>query len=219
MSEIVLKKMHAALVAVAPVVLLIGVIVTPYVSDLTDTQEMADKFVNTNRVAWGAIALALSMGLGFLAFFAIRLHLKEAGEALWSFVAVPLVVIGSMPFALQAGTYLAAVPVASSGGDVAAYLDDANSWVLPLAIVGVIMYALGLLAFAVSVRRSHLLSQQLTLLVVVALVVAALANFIPRGWAFYLTAIATIVAFWPLAYGIWGQPLPQPAMQTRPARA
>jgi hypothetical protein len=206
-------------VAIAPVVLLIGVVILPYIEDVTDTEAIAGKFADDpNRVAWGAIVLAISLGLGFLAVFAIRLHLKEAGEALWSFVAVPLIVLGGIAFALQAGMYLATAPIESSGGDVRAYLDDSESWIAPLVIAGGIVYGLGVLSLAVSVWRSKLLSQQLTWLTVAALVVSVVANFIPMGWAFYLFAVATLVGFWPVAYGIWGQSAPQATMQARPAR-
>ena len=83
------------------------------------------------------------------------------------------------------------------------------------------IFALGVFGFAMGVVRSGVLGPRLTRLVVGALVVMAVARFVPLGAALYVGGAAALVALWPLAYEMWkhpeaarppaGQPRPMPA--------
>jgi hypothetical protein len=61
------------------------------------------------------------------------------------------------------------------------------------------------------VFSSSRLSPPLTRLVVGALVVIAVARFVPLGAAPYVIAAAGVVALWPLAYELWKRPKARPA--------
>ncbi len=64
------------------------------------------------------------------------------------------------------------------------------------------------------------MSRRLSRLVVGALVVLAVARFVPVGAVqLYVQGAAGIVALWPLAYEMWRHPEARPAEQPRPVPA
>jgi hypothetical protein len=60
-----------------------------------------------------------------------------------------------------------------------------------------------------------ILSPPLTRLVVGALVVMAVARFVPLGAAPYVIAAAGVAALWPLAYEMWKRPEARPQPRSR----
>jgi hypothetical protein len=68
-----------------------------------------------------------------------------------------------------------------------------------LLLTASVSVALGALALALAIARSGILSTRLTRLVTAALVVMALARFVPLGVAQIVIGTAAVVALWPLA--------------------
>lgn len=216
MSEQTQARIRAAAVALAPVVFLIGILTLPYLSDRTDTAATASKVAEDGmRSAWGIILLVASVVLTLLAVFSLRRHIEAAGERTWSFVAVPLIVAGGVGLAFMAGVYLAAVPLAAGGGDVVAYFEDAKAWIMPINIVAAGLFGLGWLSLAAAILRARVLVPERARVVALALVVLAVAQFLPWGWGLYLSGIALLVGLWPLAYELWAQTGNQPMRQAR----
>ena len=155
-----------------------------------------------------------------LAFLAIRSYLREAGEERWSVLALPFIVVGSTLFVVLTGMEIAVMAAAEVGADVQAVQSALLPWFIPILLTGAVSFALGVFGFARGIVRSGVLGPQLTWLVVGALVVMAIARFVPLSAAPYVIAVAGIVALWPLAYEMWkhpeaarpaGQPEPMPA--------
>ena len=219
MSETRQAQVRAGVVAIAPVLLLIGFLTVPYVGDTTDNAAIAKEIGgDAARASWGFLIAVASISLTILAAFSLRHYLTAAGEDGWSFIMVPLVVVGAVIIVVAVTTQFFAVAMASEAGlDAEAYLIAAEDWFLPLFIAGGVIFGLGWLALAMSVYQSNIMSRELTLLVVVALVVVVAANFIPTGWAGYLLAIAAIVASWPLAYTMWPATVTAPSTGAQPA--
>jgi hypothetical protein len=155
-------------------------------------------------------------GLAVLAFLAIRSYLRETGEERWSVPALPFIVIGSTLFVVLTGMEIGLMAAAETGADVQAVQSALLPWFIPILLTGALSFALGVLGFAMGIIRSGVLSPLLTRLVVGALVVMAVARFVPLSVAPYVIAAAGIVALWPLAYEMWKYPEPaQPATQPR----
>ncbi len=200
-------RFRAAIVAIAPTVLLAAFVYHPYIADLTDKAAVAAALASSTT-HWGFSHLVVGVGsaLVVLAFLAIQSWLREAGEERWSMMGLPFIVVGSTLFAFLPAMEIAMLGVADAGADVAAVLIAMDSWFFPILITGAIIFALGILGFATGLVRSRVLGTRLIWLVVGALVVMAAARFVPVGAALYVGGVAGIVALWPLAYEMWKHP-------------
>jgi hypothetical protein len=221
MSTTTRARFRAAIVAIAPAVLLAAFIYHPYIANLTDKAAVATALAS-DTTRWGLSHLAVGVGSGLvvLAFLAIRSYLRDVGEERWSILALPFIVIGSTLFVFLPAMEIAMLAAAEVGADVQAVQSALDSWFFPILLAAAITFALGVLGFAMGIVRSGVLGPQLTWLVVGALVVMAAARFVPLGAALYVGGAAAIVALWPLAYEMWkhpeaarpaGQPGPMPA--------
>ncbi len=94
MSQLTQARLRVGVVAVAPVVVLIAFLYQPYIADFTDNAAFADEVAaDTTRWAWSATIGAAGLALTALLIISLRSYLRAAGEQLWSFIAVPLVVV------------------------------------------------------------------------------------------------------------------------------
>src|SRR5215216_6979997 len=221
MSSTTRARFRAAIVAIAPAVLLFAFVYHPYISPPTDPAAIAAA-ATSDTTRWGLSHLAIGVGYGLavLAFLAIRSYLREAGEERWSILALPFIVIGSTLFAFLPAMEIAMLAPAEVGADVHAVLIALDSWFFPVLLIGAITFAVGILDFAMGIVRSGVLSPRLSWLVAGALVVMAAARFIPSGAALYVGGVAGMVALWPLAYEMRKHPeAARSAEQPRPMPA
>jgi hypothetical protein len=207
MSSTTRARLRAAIVAIAPAVLLAAFVYHPYIADITDKAAVAAALA-AHTTHWGAVHLAVGVGSGLvvLAFLAIRSYLREAGEDRWSILALPFIVMGSTLFAFLPAMEIAMMAAGEAGADVEAALIAMDPWFFPILLAAAITFALGVLGFAMGIVRSGVLGPRLTWIVVGALVVMAAARFVPLGAALYVGGAGAIVALWPLAYEMWKHP-------------
>lgn len=136
-----------------------------------------------------------------LAFLGIRSILREAGEDRWSIRALPFIVVGSVLYAILPGMEFTVIAVAETGGDVAAAQAAIEQWFVPVIMASALTYAIGVFGFAIGISRSGVLGTGKARLVVVALVLMALARFVPLGFVqFYVQGAAGLAALWTVAY-------------------
>ena len=207
MSTTTTARLRAAIVAIAPAVLLAALVYHPYIANLTDKASVAAA-LTSDTTRWGLSHLAVGVGSGLavLAFLALRSYLREAGEERWSVLGLPFIVLGSTLFAFLPAMEIAMLAAAETGADVQAALTALDSWFFPILLTAALTFALGVLAFAMGIVRSGVLSPRLTRLVVAALVVMAGMRFVPLGAALYVEGAAAVVGLWPLAYEMWKHP-------------
>lgn len=221
MSSTARARFRAAIVAIAPAVLLVAFAYHPYIANLTNKAAVAAALAsNTTRWGLSHLAVGVGSGLAVLAFLAIRSYLREAGEERWSVLGLPFIVMGSTLFAFLPAMEIATLAAAETGADLQAVQTALDSWFFPILLTAAVIFALGVLGFGMGIVRSGVLDPQLTWLVVGALVVMAVARFVPLGAALYVGGIASMVALWPLAFEMWKHPeAARPARQTRPMPA
>jgi hypothetical protein len=161
-------------------VLLAAFIYHPYIANLTDKAAVTVA-LTSDTTHWGLSHLAVGVGSGLavLAFLAVRSYLREAGEERWSILGLPFIVMGSTLFAFLPAMEIAMLAAAETGADVEAVQTALDSWFFPILLTAAVIFALGVLGFAMGIVRSGVLSPQLTWLVVGALVVIAAARFVP----------------------------------------
>jgi hypothetical protein len=220
MRATVRTRFRMAIVAVAPAVLLAGFAYHPYISPPTDEAAVAAAAASdTLRWQLAHVTIAVGYGLVVLAFMAVRSHLREVGEERWSMLALPPVVLGSTLFVILTGMEFALAAVAETGGDAQAVQAALFPWFVPILLAGGVGFALGAFGFAVGIARSAILRPGLTRMVAGALLVMAVARFVPLSLAPHLMAAAGVVALWPLAYEMRRLPEARPSGQARPLPA
>jgi hypothetical protein len=74
-------------------------------------------------------------------------------------------------------------------------------WFVPVIMTSALTYAIGVFGFAVGISRSEVFGTGKARVVVIALVLMALARFVPLGLVqFYVQGAAGLVALWIVAY-------------------
>jgi hypothetical protein len=206
------------IVAVAPAVLVAGLVYHPYIANATDKDAVAEALV-ADTTRWGVAHLGVGIGSGLLilAFLAVRGRLREAGEERWSSRGVPLVVLGSVLFSLLPAMEIGALAGAEAGADVAAAQRELQPWFLPVLLIGAVAFAAGMLCFSLGIARSGMLDPRLTRVVVTGLCLAAVVRVVPLGAAFYVGSVALLAGMWPLAYALWQDLASRSETGARPA--
>lgn len=202
---------YAATAAVVggPAVLLGGIIYHPFIADLRDKDAVAAA-LEADHHGWMAahVVAAVGGGLVILAQLAVRSALRERGEQRWSALSVPFAVLGGTAFGMLPAMELAVLAAAEAGSDTAAVLRAMNPSFVPVLQIGALLFAVAMIALAVAVVRSQVLSRWTTALFVVAAVVAATSRFLPLGAALTVGAVALLVALWTLAPAV-SRPAPR----------
>lgn len=220
MSEFTQARLRVGVVAVAPVVVLIGFLWAPYIANFTDNAAVADEVAaDTTRWAWSTTINAVGLALTALLIISLRSYLRTAGEQLWSFIAVPLIVVGGVLIAYVTGADLGLANAIEAGASGEAVLKAGEPWFFGTFLPAAIIFGLGWLSLAAAVYKSGVLSHQLTWVVVGALVVLTVAIFIPTGWGRYVIGVAAIVASWTLAYQMWSETREAPMTGAQPSPA
>ena len=206
---------RAAIVAIAPISLLVAVIWHPYLPGrLPDHAAIAEAVADdTTRWALAHLATAVASGVIVLAFIAIRGFLREAGDTSLSAVGLGFIVMGSLSYVMLPGMEFASLAALESGADPEAAQAALDDWFVPVLVIGALLFAIGIVCVAMAVRRHAGLGPTLTWIVVLALVVMAASRFVPfTAVQFYVQSAAALIALWPLAWAIKEQRrVPSPA--------
>lgn len=212
MSRTRSARLRAAVVVIAPALLLLGFAYHPYVTIGTDEAALASA-ASEDTTRWGLAHLAIGVGYALmaLAFVALRSYLGEAGEERWSVLGLPFAVFGSCLFIPLTGMEFALLAAAETGGDVEAVQEELFPWLVPLLAAGALSFTIGAVCFALAAARSSILGSLLTRVVVAGFVVMALARFVPLGAAQIVIGVAAVVALWPIAERMWRDPSPSAA--------
>jgi hypothetical protein len=209
MSEILEARFRAATLVIASAVLLAGLIYHPHLPGPLPNDVAVATSAASDTTRWGIAHLAIGIGSGLLvlAFLAIRVLLREAGDERWSGPALPFIVLGSTLLTFLAALEFAPLAAVKAGSDAAAAQAALASWFVPILFAGSALFAVGVVGFAMGIVRARVLSPPLTRVVVAGLVVMAISRFVPFTEAqLYVQGAAVVLALWPLAYTIWEQP-------------
>ena len=210
-------RFRAGIVAVAPLVLVVGFVSHPYIGVGPPNAAAVAAAAASHTTRWGISHLIVALGSGLLAlaFLAIRSFLRDAGEERWSPPALPLIVIASTLYAVLPGMEFAPLAAAEAGADVRAAQSALQPWFIPVILISGGTFALGVFRFARGVASIGLSRPGLTRVVVGGLALMAVARMVPlSGAQLYAQSAALVVALWPLAYEMWRYPEAHPADQT-----
>lgn len=209
-----MRTLRAAMVAIGPAILLAALSAHPYLPGRQPNVDALAAAVTSDPVRWGLahIAGGVASGLLILAFLGVRSYLHEAGEERWSALGMPFIVLGSTLYAMLPAMEFAPLAAVETGASPQAAQDALRPWFLPMLVTGAVSFAVGALAFAKGIAHSRVLSPRATRLVAAALIIMAVARFVPfSAVQFYLQGAAGIAAMLPVAARMWTQPEPRRA--------
>lgn len=199
---------RAAILILAPAVMLAGMLYHPHIGNPFDADFLAHlgAAVVADPVRWGVAHLLVAVGSGLiaLAFLALRGRLREEGEDRWSGPALYFIVMGSVLYAVVPAMEFGPLAVAGTGADVetvAATQGAMFPWFVPILFTSALLFLVGAAGFAMGIMRAAILSSPLARLVALAIVVMAASRLVPLSLVqFHVQAVAGVVALWPLAY-------------------
>jgi hypothetical protein len=206
MTESTTSRARAIGTALAPPALLAAFVWHPYLTGRLPNAPAIAEAVAEDPARWGLAHLAagVASGVVVLAFIAVRGFLRDRGDDRWSAVGLPFIVIGSVLYAMLPGMEFAPLAAVAAGGDPEAAQRALQPWFLSVLLIGAVTFAVGVLCVAKAIAGHRILSQGMTRMVVVALVVFAVSRSVPlfvvQG---YVQAAAAVVALWPLAGQMW----------------
>lgn len=213
----------AAVMAIAPAVMLAGFLYHPHIGNPTDADFLANlgAAVEGDPVRWAVAHLLIAVGSGLiiLAFLALRAWLRAAHEERWSAPAVPFIVMGGTFYALLPAMEFAPLAAAASGADAAAAQGALLPWFAPVLFTSALIFLIGAVAFAIAVRRVGIGGRRLARVVAPAIILMAGARLVPLSFVqLHAQAAFGLVALWPLAHVLWTRPMaPSPAAEAAEA--
>lgn len=206
MTQSTSGRAQAAIVAIAPLFLLAALAYHPFIANLTDAVTVAGAATaDTSRWALAHIAVGLGAGLLLAALLAMCEFLRNSGEHRRSSAAVPFLAVGSTLFAFLPAMETAMGAASLAGADAVAVQSEIDVWFVPILLASSVIFAVGLIYLAVAVVESRAFDRRLTALVAGALVVMAVARFVPLGAALYLGGVSGVVALLPVAARMWSE--------------
>lgn len=201
------RLLGAVTVAVAPLVLLGGILYHPFIADLRHKHDVAAA-LTSSTIRWSIAHLVAAVGSALiaLAFLAVAAALRQRGEWRWSGRAVPFVVVGSTLFALLPAMEISVLAASLAGADAEAVLIELEPWFRPMLFGSAAVFAVGMACAARAILRAMVFGRAVTALVVGALTVTAVSRFLPFGAALTVGAAALLVGLWPLVGTVAARP-------------
>jgi len=200
----------AAIVAVAPLVLLAAFIAHPYIGLGPPDEVAVASAAASSTFRWGIshLMVGVASALLLLAFLAIRSYLRETGDDRWSARALPFVIVGGTLYAILPGMEFAALAAVETGGDVRAAQAAIEPWFVPVIVTSGVAWAIGVVGFARAVSSVGPVALGVPRFVVAAFGAMAIARLVPLTVVqFYVQSAAALIALWPLAYAMWRRPV------------
>lgn len=202
-TEVARAQVDRAVLFVAPVVFLAGLVAHPFVRNYMDTEVIATAIIGAPG-RWGMAHLIIAVGVGLvlLAALAIRRQFQIAGEHRWSGIGLALLIVGGVLLGAVVGAEITLSAVVNSGSDVLAVLTEAETWTRPLFIGGIALFALGWLSFAGAFYKVAMLGQTRSRLAIMALIAIPVGTFIPQTTGSYVYGVAVLVVSWLVGLGV-----------------
>lgn len=196
------KRSQAIIILAFPIVLTVGIVLIPVVTDYTDHRLAEQAVAQVGRWFLGHLISAVGFSLSILTISVIDGHLRSVSDALPRFT-LPIVAVGAGLYAAGLGADgIGPVAVQAAGYSPVLFFDGSGMWVTGVFITGTIVFGIGLLMTVVaSIRQELILGWSRYVCFISALLFMG-APAILSGWALYGVAVAAFGVFVPLALAI-----------------
>ena len=168
MWEVTQARLRAAAVSF-PALFTLGLLVAPQIKHSESVAALIAKAVDDpTGWQWRWFLAATGITFELISLIAIRSYLRSAGENLWSFLAVPLIIVGFSALMYTQAKTSALAPAIEAGASGQAMMEAS---IPPVALVYAPVLLLGTsgwVCLIVGIWRSHILSRAMTWTVALA---------------------------------------------------
>lgn len=186
-----------------PVLLLIGIVLIPVVSDYSNHQLAEQAVQQTTRWFLGHILAAVAFAISINTIRSINKHLQLVSQSLPS-ITFPLITVGAGLYAAGLGADgIGPLAVQAAGYSPTIFFDGSGWWVTGIFLVGTIVYGLGLLSMVIHMNRQRFLTGWSSYISFVSVLIFMTAPMILSGWALYGVALAAFGIFLPVVLLLW----------------
>ena len=193
------KRAQIIYVLAFPVVLTIGIVLIPVVTDYTDHRLPEQAVEQTVRWFAGHIIAAIGFGLAILAVGSIDRHLQLMSRSLPG-VTLPGVAVGAGLYAAGLGADgIGPLAVRSAGYSPVIFFDGSSLWMNGIFIAATLVFAIGVLSLVIGSIQRELLRGWSRYVSLVSAIIFVGAPAILSGWALYGVALAAFGVFVPFA--------------------
>lgn len=204
LSDDTVSQARAAIIGVAPLVMLAAFVSHPHIMFLPSAEAVAHA-VQADTLRWAIAHWGIGIGSALMAvaFTAVCGHLRDAGENRWSALASPFLIFSAAVYAILPGMEFTVLAAAKTGGNIVASQEAVDVWFVPTLFIAGVSNAVGVFFLTRAIRISRILGESARTVVVAALVVLAVARLVPVGPVqFYVQGLAGIIALWPISGAI-----------------
>jgi hypothetical protein len=206
MSE---KRTEFVTILSFPILLLLGIVLIPIVTDYTDHQLAEQAVRQTTRWFSGHLLSALAFGISNLAVGTITTHLNRLYQSSPSLIRL-LTALGSSFYAAGLGADgIGPLAVQSSGQSPVLFFDGSGGWVTGIFIAGTIIFGIGLLTMTIGAIQLGMLKGSARYISFISVLTFMVTPMLLSGWALYGVAVATFGIFVPFALAILAQQFQQ----------
>lgn len=191
------KRLHVLFILAFPVVLTLGIVLIPVVTDYTNHSLAEQAVGQTKRWFSGHLISAIAFAISILAVYSIDRHLQLSSRSL-PVITLPLITVGAGLYAAGLGADgIGPVAVQSSGNSPVIFFDGSGLWATGTFIAGTIVFGMGLLIMVIGAIELGLLSGWPRYVSFISALVFIAAPMILSGWALYGVAAASFGVFVP----------------------
>ena len=202
MTQVSKKRSQIAYILAFPVVLTIGIILIPVVTDYTDHSLAEQAVGQTGRWFLGHIIAAVGFALSIPAVTSIDRHLQLTLRSL-PVVTIPCITIGAGLYAAGLGADgIGPLAVLSAGYSPVIFFDGSALWVPATFAAGTVVFAIGLFSLVGGSIQQGLLQGWSRYISFISALVFVSAPMIPSGWGLYGVAAAAFGIFVPFALAV-----------------
>jgi len=200
------KRSQVITILAFPVVLTIGIVLIPVVTDYTDHRLAELAVAQIGRWSFGHIISAIAFCISILAVSTIDGYLRTKSGSLPK-LAQPFIAIGAGLYAAGLGADgIGPIAVQAAGYSPVIFFDGSGMWVTGIFIAGTIVFGFGLIMTVNGSIQQGLLTGWNRYICFVSAILFMAAPAILSGWALYGVAVAGFGVFVPLASAIWHNP-------------
>jgi hypothetical protein len=196
------KRSQIITILAFPLVLSIGILLIPVVTDYTDHRLAEQGVAQTGRWFLGHIIAAIGFCLSILAVSSINEHLRKGSGSLPK-TTLLFIAIGAGLYAAGLGADgIGPIAVKTAGYSAGIFFDGSGMWVTGVFFAGTIVFGFGLIMTVNGSIQQGLLTGWHRYVCFISALLFMAAPAILSGWALYGVAAAGFGIFVPLASAI-----------------
>jgi hypothetical protein len=197
--ELNIKTLKILPIISFPIILTIGILLIPVVSDYTNHVLAEQAIGQVLRWLFGHLISALSFAIGVLAAYSIASYLENYQTKIKGTITLWLITIGGTLYATGLGTDgIGPLAVVAGGGQAIAFFDGSTIYIPSIFIAASLIFGIGMITQVISLIKTGLIDGTLKVTVLIAAIIFIGAPAIPSGWSLYAVSLGALLVYLPI---------------------